>query len=141
MGETLVLGGLSEQEDTDIVDGVPGLRDTAGVSLFFSEKIERRFKKSISILLTPRAPGTPPPTGKIGSGANPASLRDGNLKILMRNIGFGGKTLAPDDDRIFDFKRSVGRQFIGPEDIEYKAENAEILETAKYLLGKLEGSI
>jgi Flp pilus assembly secretin CpaC len=141
MGETLVLGGLTEQEDTDILDGVPGLKNMPGLSVLFSEKIERRFKKSITILLTPRAPGTPAPTETPSVGAKPASLSDRNLMILLKNIGDDGKTFFPEDDRTFEFKRSVGRQFIGPEDIKYKAKNAEILETAKHFLGELEGSL
>ena len=44
-------------------DGVPFLRDLPGVRLLFSEKSDRKFKKSVTILLTPRALEKSPPAG------------------------------------------------------------------------------
>ncbi|MEQ8506234.1 MAG: hypothetical protein RIB80_12990 [Rhodospirillales bacterium] len=55
-GETLILGGLSERETSRSADGVPGLMDIPGLNLFFSEKTERHFERSILILMTPRRP-------------------------------------------------------------------------------------
>ena len=54
IGETLILGGLTEQQDTETLDGVPGLSKVPLVKLFFSEDIQRNYKKTITILLTPR---------------------------------------------------------------------------------------
>lgn len=55
-GETLILGGLSERETSRAADGVPGLMDVPGINLFFSERTERNFERSILILMTPRRP-------------------------------------------------------------------------------------
>lgn len=55
-GETLVLGGLSEREESKATDGVPVLKDIPGLNLLFSEKVERTFERSVLILLTPRRP-------------------------------------------------------------------------------------
>ena len=54
IGETLILGGLTEQQDANSLDGVPVLRDIPVASLLFSEKEERKYKKTVTILLTPR---------------------------------------------------------------------------------------
>ena len=55
-GETLILGGLSEREVSNSADGVPLLMDVPGLNLLFSERAERRFERSILILMTPRRP-------------------------------------------------------------------------------------
>lgn len=55
-GETLILGGLSERETSRSDDGVPFLKDIPGVNLFFSDRSERQFQRSILILMTPRRP-------------------------------------------------------------------------------------
>ncbi len=53
-GQTLILSGLTERETEVDESGVPGLERIPGVSLLFSEKRKREFKKSVMILLTPR---------------------------------------------------------------------------------------
>ncbi len=55
-GETLVLSGLTESENTIGVSGVPLLRDIPGLNLLFSQRDRREFRKSVLILLTPRRP-------------------------------------------------------------------------------------
>jgi type II secretory pathway component GspD/PulD (secretin) len=70
-GETLVLGGLSEKEDSVVRDGVPILQDVPVLQYFFSNEQTVDFHKSVLILITPRrahrvsAPGAdysaPPP--------------------------------------------------------------------------------
>jgi len=54
IGETLVIGGLTEQQDSKALDGVPGLRQVPGLKLLFSSEEDRRYKKTVTILLTPR---------------------------------------------------------------------------------------
>lgn len=54
IGETLVLGGLTEQQDSDSLDGVPGLRRVPVIKNLFSSEEERRYKKTVTVLLTPR---------------------------------------------------------------------------------------
>lgn len=56
LGDTLVLGGLMESEDSKNKDGVPILRDIPGLNFLFSTTSKLRFRKSVIILLTPRSP-------------------------------------------------------------------------------------
>jgi general secretion pathway protein D len=53
-GETLILGGLSERENSETSDGVPILKSIPGINTFFTRDVERSFERSILILLTPR---------------------------------------------------------------------------------------
>ena len=56
LGDTLVLGGLTEKETSRSRDGVPGLQDIPGAQLLFSRKTESDFQRSALILITPRTP-------------------------------------------------------------------------------------
>jgi Flp pilus assembly protein TadD len=53
-GETLILSGLSERDQSKDRDGVPGLQDVPIVQYLFSRNITREYYKSVLILLTPR---------------------------------------------------------------------------------------
>ncbi len=54
LGETLVLSGLSENENNRNENGIPILKDIPGVQYVTSRKEALQSKKSILILLTPR---------------------------------------------------------------------------------------
>jgi len=54
MGDTLILGGLSEKETTSSRDGVPGLQDMPVVQHLFSKQSKTDYQKSVLILITPR---------------------------------------------------------------------------------------
>lgn len=54
LGDTLILGGLSEKESTTNRDGVPGLQDVPGVQYLFSKQSKTDYQKSVLILITPR---------------------------------------------------------------------------------------
>jgi len=53
-GETLILSGLSERDQSKGRDGVPVLQDVPIVQYLFSRNVERDYYKSVLILLTPR---------------------------------------------------------------------------------------
>ena len=53
-GETLILSGLSERDQTKDRDGVPLLQDIPIVQYLFSRNVTRDYYKSVLILLTPR---------------------------------------------------------------------------------------
>ena len=55
-GETLILSGLSEKENENNKDGVPGIQDVPVLQYFFARSEKRRFNKSVLILLTPHRP-------------------------------------------------------------------------------------
>lgn len=54
LGDTLVLGGLSEKESTSDRDGTPVLQDIPGVQYLFSRQTRTDFQRSVLILITPR---------------------------------------------------------------------------------------
>jgi hypothetical protein len=54
MGDTLILGGLSEKETTNTRDGVPGLQDIPFWQYLFSRQARTDYQKSVLILITPR---------------------------------------------------------------------------------------
>ncbi|HCI52997.1 MAG TPA: hypothetical protein DE312_06745 [Gallionella sp.] len=56
LGETLVLGGLSEKETTNTREGVPFLQDIPGLQYLFSTKSTSDYQHSVLMLITPRLP-------------------------------------------------------------------------------------
>ncbi len=54
MGDTLILGGLSEKETTSTRDGVPGVQDLPLLQYLFSAQQRTDYQKSVLILITPR---------------------------------------------------------------------------------------
>ena len=54
LGDTLILGGLSEKETSSTRDGVPGLQDLPGAQYLFSKQSKSDYQKSVLILITPR---------------------------------------------------------------------------------------
>jgi Tfp pilus assembly protein PilF len=54
LGETLILSGLSERDQSRDRDGVPGLQDLPMVQYLFSRNVTRDYYKSVLILITPR---------------------------------------------------------------------------------------
>lgn len=56
LGDTLVLGGLTEKETSKSRDGVPGLQDMPLAQYVFSSKKDSDFQRSALILITPRSP-------------------------------------------------------------------------------------
>ncbi len=53
-GETSVLGGLLQTEDSTTVSGVPGLGNIPGLKYFFSDTKHEKKKTDVLIMLTPR---------------------------------------------------------------------------------------
>jgi Tfp pilus assembly protein PilF len=56
LGDTLVLSGLTEKENSKSRDGVPGLQDVPVAQYLFSQQRKTDFQRSALILITPRAP-------------------------------------------------------------------------------------
>lgn len=55
-GETLILSGLSENENNNVKDGVPLLQNIPVLQYLFSNENALQTKRSVIILLTPRKP-------------------------------------------------------------------------------------
>ena len=56
LGDTLVLSGLTEKENSKSRDGVAGLQDVPLAQYVFSSQQNMNFQRSALILITPRAP-------------------------------------------------------------------------------------
>ncbi len=56
LGDTLVLSGLTEKENSRSRDGVPGLQDAPLAQYVFSSQRNMDFQRSALILITPRSP-------------------------------------------------------------------------------------
>lgn len=54
LGDTLVLGGLSEKESNTFRDGVPVLQDVPLLQYLFSQQQRSDYQRSVLILITPR---------------------------------------------------------------------------------------
>jgi hypothetical protein len=53
-GETMVLSGLSDQENENLDDRTPGLGDLPGIQYLFRNQVKTSSKKTVLVLLTPR---------------------------------------------------------------------------------------
>lgn len=85
LGDTLVLGGLSEKESTSDRDGTPVLQEIPGVQYLFSRQTRTDFQRSVLILITPR------PTAYTWSEEELKSSRDeqgeNSLDVLRARYG------------------------------------------------------
>lgn len=57
LGETIMLGGIQERNDTYSKDGLPGAQDVPILQYFFSQETTRNERKSVMYLITPRSYG------------------------------------------------------------------------------------
>ena len=132
IGDTLVLGGLSEQEDTDSLDGVPMLRDIPILKLLFSQEEERRYKKSITIMLTPRIPNAAKYTQQNQLKKKKIGLTP-NEFLLEQFIGERGIFSNGKEAGILRFKRTIGYQYVSVDDFNVKESTSGIVNLANTL--------
>ena len=129
IGETLILGGLTEQQDTETLDGVPGLSKVPLVKLFFSEDVKRNYKKTITILLTPRLA---PVNKKTKNKKKKISLKNTNELILNKLLAEKNiKILSKKDFQ--NFETMIRKNFIGGEDLDILKTDDDLIEIAKKL--------
>ena len=128
IGETLILGGLTEQQDTETLDGVPGLSKVPLVKLFFSEDIKRNYKKTITILLTPRLA---PVNKKTNPKKKKISLKNTNELILNKLLAEKNIKILSKDFQ--NFETMIRKNFIGGEDLDILKTDDDLIEIAKKL--------
>ena len=133
IGDTLVLGGLTEQEDTDVKDGVPYVQDIPFVGLGFSKKEKRRYKKSITILLTPRAPDTKTKSPDTNLSDLDKNLRDPNEMLLEQLIGSRKRIETDKEADFIRYKRNVSGQYVSVHDLGVRETDAGIIQLAQQL--------
>lgn len=114
-GETLVLGGLTEQETTSSNDGVPILRDIPGINMFFSQHATSNYHKSVLMLITPRRPIYSSQAAEARSAANdkmsefekkqtPQELRDSDWYNPKSTTEEARMKLIPNDKRMLQIQ-------------------------------------
>ncbi len=91
MGDTLVLGGLSEKESTTDRDGVPGLQDVPALQYLFSRQTRTDFQRSVLILITPRPTAytwrPDDPNAPRGDGTKTGEAGDNSMEVLRARYG------------------------------------------------------
>lgn len=91
MGDTLVLGGLSEKESTTDRDGVPGLQDLPGLQYLFSRQSRTDFQRSVLILITPRPTAytwrPDDPNAPRVDASKPGEAGDNSMEVLRARYG------------------------------------------------------
>ena len=134
IGETLILGGLTEQQDSNLLDGVPILRDIPIIRLLFSEKEARNYKKSVTILLTPRF--TENVNDKTREKANLDKVKSSDLSLLENLIGI---TSNKDKNELIAFnnKRELGNNYVSNKDFQVYESTSGMLKLANYLIDNI----
>ena len=134
IGETLILGGLTEQQDSNLLDGVPILRDIPIIRLLFSEKESRNYKKSVTILLTPRF--TENVNDKTREKANLDKVKSSDLSLLENLIGI---TSNKDKNELIAFnnKRELGNNYVSNKDFQVYESTSGMLKLANYLIDNI----
>ena len=112
IGKTLILGGLTEQQDANSLDGVPGLRDIPVARLLFSNKDDRKYKKTITILITPKLSKE----NKLSSGSNNVSFENDknnpDLLILNERIKTSKNMNFKNNVNFSNYKKSIINNFV-----------------------------
>ncbi|MCG8512454.1 MAG: type II and III secretion system protein, partial [Rhodospirillales bacterium] len=87
-GETMVLSGLSDQENEKLDDKTPGLGDLPLIQYLFRRQTETSAKKTVLILLTPRRATLSYEEQARDTTELQAQLSDPNLKRLARSAAW-----------------------------------------------------
>lgn len=87
-GETMVLSGLSDQENEKLDDKTPGLGDLPVIQYLFRRQTETSAKKTVLILLTPRRATLNYEEQARDTTELQAQLSDPNLKRLTRSAAW-----------------------------------------------------
>jgi Flp pilus assembly secretin CpaC len=129
IGKTLILGGLTEQQDANSLDGVPGLRDIPVARLLFSNKDDRKYKKTITILITPKLSKE----NKLSSGSNNVSFENDknnpDLLILNERIKTSKNMNFKNNVNFSNYKKSIINNFVSSDN--FNLSNNRITDDIK----------
>jgi Flp pilus assembly secretin CpaC len=112
IGKTLILGGLTEQQDANSLDGVPVLRDIPIVSLLFSEKDVRKYKKTITILITPKLSQESEDVSDKKKILFKSDKKNPDLLILNENLNADNKLNIKNNVNFSKYKRTIINNFV-----------------------------
>lgn len=127
IGETLILGGLTEQQDSETLDGVPILRDIPVVKLLFAEDIKRYYKKSVTILLTPRLSSM---NNKKSKNIEKIYFQNPDNLILDQLLNDKKRPRILFQNNLLKFKNLFGKRFISKKDFNIHKTNKDLIKLA-----------
>jgi type II secretory pathway component GspD/PulD (secretin) len=121
IGDTLMLGGLTEQETETRKDGVPYLKELPIIKYAFSESGEQKYTKTLTILLTPRSPNSDNLSNrkndqKINSNIN-NNLNQTEKLLVLKLLGGSGIKENSDDKKTRQFKNFISDQLFEPSEL------------------------
>jgi type II secretory pathway component GspD/PulD (secretin) len=100
-GETIVIGGLMQDQKTQSVDKVPLLGDIPYFGMFFKHTIDTKSKHELLIFLTPHVAMAPDFLQKMSEDEEqtlklvPTAVQPGTFEQQMKGMQAGGTTTQP----------------------------------------------
>ena len=122
-GQTLILGGMTDQENQKNGQGVPILGETPILKNIFSNRNSRDYEKSVTILLTPRRARISSSNSSTIDISNTGS-NNRDLKILLSMLNIRNENLYV--GRTYSYQEFLAQQkYIGKND--FNVGNDKIL--------------
>tara|TARA_B110000003_G_C16516885_1_gene483389 strand:- start:492 stop:1010 length:519 start_codon:yes stop_codon:yes gene_type:complete len=143
IGKTLILGGLTEQQDANSLDGVPVLRDLPIARLLFSEKDVRKYKKTITILITPKLSQESEDVSNKKKILFKSDKKNPDLLILNENLNTAYKLDIKNNVNFSKYKRTIINNFVSSDNFNLSNESKTdqikktIIEMARELSSKV----
>ena len=130
-GQTLVLGGMVDQENQNTGEGVPWLSGIPFVKNFFSNRTSRFYEKSVTILLTPRRARSSSDNASFVNIRN-ISGADRELRVLLSLLKISEVTT--NSVRKYSYREFLSRQkYIGRNDFNLGDEGKSLDAIAEKL--------
>ena len=123
IGKTLILGGLTEQQDANSLDGVPVLRDIPIARLLFSEKDIRKYKKTITILITPKLSQESEDVSEKKKILFKSDKKNPDLLILNENLSTANKLNIKNNVNFSKYKRTIINSFVSSDNFNLSNES------------------
>ena len=123
IGKTLILGGLTEQQDANSLDGVPVLRDIPIARLLFSEKDIRKYKKTITILITPKLSQESEDVSEKKKILFKSDKKNPDLLILNENLSTANKLNIKNNVNFSKYKRTIINNFVSSDNFNLSNES------------------
>ena len=130
-GQTLILGGMTDQENQKNGQGVPILDETPILKNIFSNRNSRDYEKSVTILLTPRRARISSSNSSTIDISNTGS-NNRDLKILLSMLNIRNENLYV--GRTYSYQEFLAQQ-------KYIGKNDFNVGNDKILLSKIEAEL
>ncbi len=138
--ETIIIGGLINNEDFSSQDGVPGLKDIPVLGWFFKKHVSTKAQSEMMVFITPRIITSPRAAGAEGAAEEKTAVQPSGEKAaladLPNEVYIDAQTLSEDTGRLIgllayanDIEGSQGKK--GSDNLYIKLE---LLKTYKMIL-------